>query len=225
MNRLIEPIRRGTSGPYVPPPWPVRRRVRELGFLPSPTAPFEDAIVSRRSVRRLQDAGLRQVLPVARFALRTRAEWSSGGLPRSSALPASFGALHVVQLLIAFERKGRPVLFRYLADADSLDWLRPPDLDRLAGLFERRKQFLPSASGPLLIFAADMNLARAAYGEPESLVWRDAGALLQTMQVVAGAYRLGFCPLGLHGDEAVEALFGRDQDAVCAVGAAVIGNL
>lgn len=46
----------------------------------------------------------------------------------------------------------------------------------------------------------------SAYADSETLVWRDAGAMLQTLALVAELFGLGFCPLGILGSEVVSAL-------------------
>jgi nitroreductase len=47
--------------------------------------------------------------------------------------------------------------------------------------------------------ATTLKPAQGAYGNSESLVWRDSGALLQTLALAAELYGLGFCPLGILG--------------------------
>ena len=81
---------------------------------------------------------------------------------------------------------------------------------------------LPEASGTALVLVGCMNRVAALYKRPASLLWRDAGVLLQTLALVAEAYRLAFCPLGVLGNQVVQAL-GLSESA-SAVGAALIGR-
>jgi nitroreductase len=85
-------------------------------------------------------------------------------------------------------------------------------------------KLLPDAQSSILVFVADLPRANAIYQRPGSLIWRDAGALLQTISLAATAYRLGSCPLGLLGTEIVDALALPPERAL-AVGCAVIGRV
>jgi hypothetical protein len=56
---------------------------------------------------------------------------------------------------------------------------------------------LSTQAGTVFWFVAD--LARSSrYSNPESLVWRDSGALLATIGFVAESLNLNCCGLGLH---------------------------
>lgn len=56
---------------------------------------------------------------------------------------------------------------------------------------------LPYRRGTILLFLADMQWISASYSNPESLVWRDSGALSTTIGFVAEAMGLEFCILGV----------------------------
>ena len=82
---------------------------------------------------------------------------------------------------------------------------------------------LPEASGTGIVLVGDINRVAALYKRPESLLWRDAGVLLQTLALVATAYRLAFCPLGILGTAVVRAL-GLPEPTL-GVGVALIGRV
>ncbi|WP_123863478.1 hypothetical protein [Burkholderia plantarii] len=86
---------------------------------------------------------------------------------------------------------------------------------------DKCQRVLPGSNGALLTFVADMARPASAYAHCETLVWRDAGAMLQTLALVATLFGLSFCPLGLLGSEVVSALPLSEQ--LLAVGAAAIG--
>ena len=58
------------------------------------------------------------------------------------------------------------------------------------------RAILPDARGHLLLFTGDKRRVAGKYRPPESLLWRDAGAALQTCAMAAFAYGFTFCPLG-----------------------------
>lgn len=98
--------------------------------------------------------------------------------------------------------------------------LRAPDaLNRLS---ERMREMLPDANGTGLVLLADAARVEAAYENPNSLLWRDAGALLQTLFLTSTAFRLAFCPLGILGHEIIRALALPIE--VRALGAAIVGR-
>ena len=57
---------------------------------------------------------------------------------------------------------------------------------------------LESHKGTVIWFVADLARTGARYKNPESLAWRDSGALLATIGLVAEGMRLNCCGLGLH---------------------------
>ena len=84
-------------------------------------------------------------------------------------------------------------------------------------------QILPEASGTAIVLVGYMGRVAAVYERPASLLWRDGGALLQTLALVATAYRLAFCPLGILGAPVVHAI--GLSARVSAVGVALMGRL
>jgi len=112
---------------------------------------------------------------------------------------------------------------RYSASDNHLELLRIARPKRLQEFFLSTTELLPSADASALIFIADLPRIQALYQNPSSLIWRDAGALLQTVGLAAVAYRLGFCPLGMLGTEIVEAL-ALPRERAQPVGSALIGR-
>lgn len=80
---------------------------------------------------------------------------------------------------------------------------------------------LPEANGTFFVLIADMARPSCAYANSASLVWRDAGAMLQTIALVAELFGLAYCPLGILGNEVIAALPSSDQ--LMGVGAGAIG--
>jgi hypothetical protein len=83
-------------------------------------------------------------------------------------------------------------------------------LNRRAGSAARNvadvTRLLPRAAGCTLRFVADMEKAAAAYNNPESLVWRDSGALAATMGLVAEWLGLSANMLGMAGADYMQSL-------------------
>jgi hypothetical protein len=65
--------------------------------------------------------------------------------------------------------------------------------------------------------------AKVAGDRPQSLLWRDAGALSQTLNLTATAYGQAFCALGVLGEQALQAI--ERPPTTRALGVAMIGTL
>lgn len=138
---------------------------------------------------------------------------------RFRGLSVSAGALQAVDVLLVVGGK----VFRYDRALRSIQMLRVRDPDRLTRFFSRCQALLPNARGAFAVFVGDLPYISAYYDRPESLIYRDAGALLQTMAFVFTAYRLGFCPMGLLGTEVIEAV-GLNPDKAIPLATAAMGR-
>jgi Nitroreductase family len=132
----------------------------------------------------------------------------------------SAGAIHPLHLLLVPGSDDQRLL-RYDANEHRLEQLNAKS-QPVAAWHERCRTLLPDADGSSVVVVADVARPHAAYSNAESLIWRDVGALLQTLGLVCEAYRLAFCPLGLLGRELVETLGG--QGRLMAAGTAMIGK-
>lgn len=182
----------------------------------APTKTFADVIEGRRSTRVLSSAQLELTVGALLFALRPRFRKEADLLQRSRRLSLSAGALHPISILMFHDG----FVFRLNADASALELLTFSDEAHVAWT-NKCQRVLPEANGTFLTLVADMARPNTAYANSESLVWRDAGAMLQTIALVAELFGLGFCPLGILGNEVVAALPSSSQ--LLAVGAAAIG--
>lgn len=77
-------------------------------------------------------------------------------------------------------------------------------------------------SGTTIQFVADQARYRACYDNAETLVWRDAGAMLAVVTLVATGLGLASVPLGRHGDAIVE--LAGIGNGLLAVGGVHIGS-
>ena len=139
---------------------------------------------------------------------------------RSRRPSPSAGAIHPIDVLLVH---GTSRVFRYAPLTHQLEILRVSDPAALRSFVRDCHQILPEALGTAIVLVGDMNRVATLYERPESLLWRDGGVLLQTLALVATAYRLAFCPLGVLGNAVVDALTLPEQ--VAAVGVALIGRL
>ena len=81
---------------------------------------------------------------------------------------------------------------------------------------------LEPQDGTVLLFVADFALSAAFYESGESLVWRDAGALLATLALTSEALHLNCCPLGFTGESIVQQILSADRFG--GAGGMIVGN-
>jgi hypothetical protein len=199
----------------------VSRSVPLIGVsYPGPDVGLGTLLNTRQSRRDFGAVALESVAFVVRQAFWTRAQGE--GLQegrRHKAMPSA-GALHPIKCVLF--RSGNDVL---LFDDDEDEFVQVAVKHPLSmeDLLRRCREVLPRADGYWLLLLADFDLTSDHYENPTSLIWRDAGAALQTLALVAEANRLAFCPLGILGQEGAIALLG-DSDRYVAVGVCAIGR-
>lgn len=123
----------------------------------------------------------------------------------------SGGAKHPIWLLTLEGLRDR--LCAYFYD-DGIHALRRAELGyeepcRVA--LERALASCRSPDGTLLIFAADWRATHAKYENPESVLWRDAGALLQQFALVSSAMNLNCVPMGHLGEALLQQVHGAES--------------
>ena len=74
----------------------------------------------------------------------------------------------------------------------------------------------------LVWFVAHVKRTQAAYINPESLVWKDAGALIMMFQLVATAFDIKSCPVGTLGEPIPSEMFGGAK--IISAGECLSGN-
>lgn len=83
---------------------------------------------------------------------------------------------------------------------------------------------VPECDGSVLYIISNSLAMAARYQHPESLQFRDSGALMTMLALCATSVGLGTCLLGHHGDHIVDALE-LDRREWSAVGAIAIGTI
>lgn len=72
---------------------------------------------------------------------------------------------------------------------------------------------------------AQVGRTKAAYENPESLIWRDAGCLVAMTALVATGLGLACCPLGPTGEPFVSRVIGASPSQLRGVGGCIVGRL
>jgi len=202
--------------------WPVRQSLRCPPVVAPLPQDFSTIVEARRSARAMRLAPLRELVNVIAFATRPRFVRDDESFARSRRLSPSAGALHPIDVLLV-DWRGSPRVMRYDTWEHRLELLIVGNAQALGDLAQKCVEILPNTRGTALVLLGDLSTVSAAYENPTSLFWRDAGALLQTLALTATAYRLAFCPLGILGGEVASAI-GLDKEHSQSAGAAMIGR-
>ncbi|MBU6464010.1 MAG: hypothetical protein KGL35_11545 [Bradyrhizobium sp.] len=163
-----------------------------------PAKSFRDVALSRRTMRVAEPMALSDLMMLVRFVVARREIGIAENSGRSRKIPVSAGALHPIDVLIvAGPGISGPIVYSDVDDSfGSIPLINAHDFS-----FETEKleSMLPHAKGHLLLFTGDLDMVDRAYENPESLLWRDAGAMLQCFAFAATALDLAFVPLGSLG--------------------------
>lgn len=193
---------------------------------PLPRLWFPDLLHGRRSDRSLGRPALGDVLDMVAAATFARSAADGDPFGRTRRASASAGALHPVSVVIV-RPCSTPLPFHLDPVSGALRALRVADADGMRSQAERLRAMLPGGQPTHLVLLGDLELVEAAYENPGSLLWRDAGALLATLHLCAASLGLGFCPLGALGEGFAAAVFpGRARLVACgtaAVGVSAVG--
>lgn len=160
--------------------------------------PFFDALNARRSAvgSGMTPVGLSSVLWHSTL-LRSRGPGGRFGLPWESRSAPSAGGLHPIRILSLPVQSDAPagIYDHYRHRVLLLTGIQTALAANASSVFE----LTGSQCGVTLQFAADRSKLDACYENAASLLWRDAGALVSTICLVASALGLAAVPLGRTG--------------------------
>jgi hypothetical protein len=201
--------------------WPVGKSLYCADIVPPKSSSFKKVFESRRSDRNIANAEILDIINALAFATRPRFFKHNDPFNRTLRPAQSAGALHIISTVIVNWKKGGGGCVRYDPFFHKVDFLKLKKNSELQKFKALVKDVIPNSEGSSLVLIADKKLISSVYKNPESLIWRDAGALMQTISMVFSSYRLAFCQLGILGGEIPKALGFSNQ--MVAVGVAQVG--
>lgn len=179
---------------------------------------FEDVLDARRTTRELRPVSIERLGVWLWHAARTRGSGRNGWEHRAA---PSAGGLHPIELVLIPENATEA--YHYDPLRHTLGKLTDIDMANHRRACADLRAIVPSAHGFLVLLAGHLARTAALYENPASLLWRDAGCLLATLQLVACWLNLGICPLGALGQELTRALSADEQ--LVAAGTLVVGEI
>lgn len=222
-HRLSEPVPRETELPFEPYGFATIAR-RSLPIPEGVTsAPTLEVLHRRRSRRTFGPLSAEQLSSLLWFAAKTLSTAREpSGFPWKHQPAPSGGGRHPVHILVMAPAVDRAAVHLYEPEGHALLTLDVPSVTVPNQFLTSLESVLSPQQGTVLWFAADHLRTATRYERGESLVWRDAGALLATIGIAAEALDLNCCAYGLLGDDWISRLLPPSR--FVGVGGCVIGS-
>lgn len=221
--RFAEPLPRESELPFHPYQFVVKSR--RLLPVPSSVAssPCLEVLHRRLSRRQFGPLSDEQLSALLWFSAKTlRAQREPSGFTWQHRPAPSGGGRHPIYILTLAPAAHPTLVSVYESEGHALldlDVLRSTATD----MFLREvASALPPHAGTLLCFVADHSRTSSRYTNGESLVWRDAGALLAVVHIAAEALSLNCCAVGVLCDAWIADILPASRFA--GVGLAVVGS-
>lgn len=202
--------------------------VKEYISLPKanqpPDVPFFEVLKTRKSERSFSPLTMQQVSDLLWNAAKVKSvSVSDEDQILSQRASISAGAIHPVDIFISpakllEERE----LFYYDPFGHKLGHLIT-DKQLLFDFFKTIHMCLDCTNATIIWFGACVERTSTKYKNPESLVWRDAGALLMTIHLGSFALNLRSCAIGTLAEPNFTTLLG-EQYHLLSVGGILIGK-
>ena len=205
--------------------WPFDEMLSE--YLPCPQKPprasLTQLLETRRSRRRGTSVDKEHLSTILWFAAKTMVA-TVGGFPRwEHRGTPSAGGCHPIDILVSNWMPNPGILYRYEPIGHALMRLRVADQDAADELNRAGAEAVGNDAGTLLWHAAQFERTGSRYIDGESLVWRDAGALVVTISLLAELLDLSCCAIGATGEPHLSRALGSGERVV-GVGGCVIGR-
>lgn len=218
--KLGNPTVRNEPGHYQPFTWPDGK----FHALPQIEDVGDEGILNildhrrtRRAFRPMTEDQLGQLL--WRCARTQSIAESDYGFDLEQRPTPSAGAMHPIHILVHVSCASN--WQRYDSRRHGLFEI-PGSVQTFAELEEQCNNTLPSEQATRLLLVAEPGKTYAKYHNGESLIWRDAGALLAIMCVIAEVLDYSFCPLGITGEPWASQL--APAGVLTGVGVALVGG-
>lgn len=197
--------------------------IRPLPMPPAPdTLSFFEVLEQRRSERAMGPASVALIGKLLWHSARVRAEYDSEyGHIQSRAAPSA-GGLQCADIIVS--RLGEiPGVHLYDPMSHALCEFTPHMPEGVARYHAEIEEVFPESKGCVITLLADQGKADAKYENAESLLLRDSGALMATLQLCATALGALFCFSGNLGTT-LSAAVNANSECRIPVGSGIFGT-
>jgi len=198
-------------------PWTISHTEPLVRDFLAPSKDFLGILESRRTNRDFGCIDESVLSGVFWFTLRTQALLDDKGTHFYRPVPSA-GATHAISIIV-IQPDG--IIWRYDGGTHSKQFIH---CNNTMEVYQSCKQVIDPQSGCLLILAAEIERISPYYDNFESLIWRDAGVILEALALTAEAFDVNFCPLGISGDDWLKDIFISTKQTIRGVGVALIGS-
>lgn len=172
---------------------------------------------SQRNFLALPESRLAELLWYSAKVISTHSQ--ANGYILSRRPSPSAGARHPIDIIVSMPSKERKLAY-YNPFDHSLNVITSDQI-LVDNFVDHINECLETQEGTIIWFLAHQGRTAAKYDNPESLVWRDAGALIYCMQIACAALNLSSCAIGTLADPYIGKLFGEE---VISAGGIIIGE-
>jgi SagB-type dehydrogenase family enzyme len=225
MNRidLASPFPRDIETPYGEFPY----AIEDVSYLPEPNQlpeiPFQTIISlreSRRTFTTLLKDDLNSLLWHSARALIVAPTQSTRWQHRPT---PSAGGRHPIDILILNPQDTPLSVNLYQPESHALAKLTALDVSSTEKLIEAVDEVMDPGQATMIWFGAQFERTLSKYEYGESLVWRDAGALLAVISLVAECLSFNCCAIGITGEPFISQILSSNRDVV-GVGGLLVGR-
>lgn len=184
---------------------------------------FDKVSETRKSGRNFKPITLQEVSDVLWYAakVRTTFQQDNGYILTHRGTPSA-GARHPIDIIISNPKFLISGFFYYYNPFEhSLNQLANSYGD-VSAFFSHITEIVDTTNATLIWFVAHANRTNAKYEHAESLIWRDAGALINNIQMVCTARGISSCPIGSLGEPYISNFF-NNQAGIFGAGGLLIG--
>lgn len=203
--------------------------IGERSYLPEPDAlpavAFASVLASRESRRSFNPISPDKLNSLLHYSARASVVSSPNQSPRWQHRPTpSAGGRHPIDLLVIQQQGGSQSVHLYQPEPHALAKLKLAannlSLDKFC---KEVNHVVVQDEATILWFAAQFERTLSKYENGESLVWRDVGALLGTISLVAECLGLNCCAIGITGEPFISELL-ASNGKVIGVGGLSVGQ-
>ncbi|HEX8377687.1 MAG TPA: nitroreductase family protein [Pedobacter sp.] len=180
-----------------------------------------DAVISvRKSTRLFRQLKLAQIGDILSYVAKVQDTYQQdNGYILTHRATASAGARHPVDIIINTPVLSKGDFYYYNPFEHSLNNLKEFEGSNLT---RHVNNIVDTTNATIIWFVAHKYRTQAKYSNADSLVWRDAGALINGIQMVCGAMGLNSCPIGSLGEPFISDYF-NNQEGIVGAGGLLIG--
>lgn len=180
---------------------------------------FFEILKNRKSERQFRKLRITQLAKVLWFCAKARgiSIADNDQILFHTNVPSA-GSIHPIDILISLPG---PITKRKLHYYDPFThklWELTLDKRKLFSFIRIIDQNIKTSNSTIFWFAGDILRTNEKYKNPESLVWRDAGALIMTVQLVATAFNIRSCAVGTLAEPFFAKLFNNSKSYISAGG-------